>query len=132
MNIGTASEKAGLRAKTIRYYEEIELVTPERSANGYRNYSQIDVHKLQFIQRARSLGFSVDECRQLLALYEDKSRASADVRALAGAKLKEVERKLAELHEIQETLSHLVKNCHGDDRPDCPILASLSHERKKT
>ncbi|HHB83278.1 MAG TPA: Cu(I)-responsive transcriptional regulator [Devosia sp.] len=131
MNIGTASQKAGLRAKTIRYYEEIELVTPERSANGYRNYSQIDVHKLQFIQRARSLGFSVDECRQLLALYEDKSRASADVRALARTKLKEVERKLTELHEIQETLSHLVDNCHGDDRPDCPILNSLSEGKKK-
>ncbi|MCF6303043.1 MAG: Cu(I)-responsive transcriptional regulator [Devosiaceae bacterium] len=130
MNIGTASEKAGLRAKTIRYYEEIELVTPERSANGYRNYSQIDVHKLQFIQRARSLGFSVDECRQLLALYEDKSRASADVRALARTKLKEVERKLVELHEIQETLAHLVENCHGDNRPDCPILANLSDGKK--
>lgn len=131
MNIGTASEKAGLRAKTIRYYEEIELVTPERSSNGYRNYSQIDVHKLQFIQRARSLGFSVDECRQLLALYEDKSRASADVRTLAKTKLKEVERKLVELHEIQETLAHLVENCHGDNRPDCPILASLSDGNTK-
>lgn len=126
MNIGMASEYSGLPAKTIRYYEDIKLVKPGRNSNGYRNYSENDVHKLQFIQRSRSLGFSVEECRQLLALYEDKSRASADVKTMAQSKLKEVERKLDELHQLQKTLSHLVETCHGDNRPDCPILASLS------
>lgn len=126
MNIGLASTHSGLPAKTIRYYEDIDLINPDRNANGYRNYSQNDVHKLQFIQRSRGLGFSVEECRQLLALYEDKSRASADVRKMAKAKLKEVERKLSELHQLQETLSHLVDSCNGDSRPDCPILANLS------
>ncbi len=126
MNIGLASTHSDLPAKTIRYYEDIDLIKPARNANGYRNYSQSDVHKLQFIQRSRSLGFSVEECRQLLALYEDKSRASADVKEMAKSKLKEVERKLSELHQLQETLSHLVDNCNGDNRPDCPILANLS------
>lgn len=128
MNIGMASERSGLRAKTIRYYEDIKLVKPGRNSNGYRNYSESDVHKLQFLQRSRSLGFSVEECRQLLALYEDKSRASADVKTMAQGKLKEVERKLTELHQLQETLSHLIDTCQGDDRPDCPILANLSDE----
>ena len=126
MNIGLAATHSGLPAKTIRYYEDIDLIKPARTANGYRNYSQNDVHKLQFIQRSRGLGFSVEECRQLLALYEDKSRASADVKDMAKSKLKEIERKLNELHQLQETLSHLVENCNGDNRPDCPILKNLS------
>ena len=130
MNIGMASTHSGLPAKTIRYYEDIELVKPARSLNGYRNYSQSDVHKLQFIQRSRSLGFSVEECRQLLALYEDETRASADVKAMAESKLKEVERKIHELHQLQETLSHLVESCNGDHRPDCPILENLSDGEK--
>ncbi|MBB3235784.1 Cu(I)-responsive transcriptional regulator [Phyllobacterium endophyticum] len=126
MNIGNASGKSGLPAKTIRYYEDIGLLKPERSENGYRDYSMSDVHKLRFLQRARGLGFSVEECRQLLALYEDKSRASADVKSIARSKLQEIDRKIIELRELQETLKHLVAHCHGDQRPDCPILESIS------
>ncbi|MGH6859017.1 MAG: Cu(I)-responsive transcriptional regulator [Phyllobacterium sp.] len=129
MNIGTASAKSGLPAKTIRYYEEIGLLKPDRSGNGYRDYSTSDVHKLHFLQRSRGLGFSVEECRQLLALYEDKDRASADVKTMALVKLGEIQRKIVELHELQHTLKHLVAHCHGDERPDCPILESISGER---
>ncbi|MBZ3693923.1 Cu(I)-responsive transcriptional regulator [Phyllobacterium calauticae] len=126
MNIGHASEKSGLPAKTIRYYEDIGLLKPDRSDNGYRDYSMSDVHKLRFLQRSRGLGFSVEECRQLLALYEDKERASSDVKSIARTKLKEIERKITELRELQHTLQHLVAHCHGDQRPDCPILESIS------
>lgn len=126
MNIGRASERSGLPAKTIRYYEEIGLILPDRAANGYRDYSHSDIHRLAFLQRARSLGFTVEECRQLLALYNDHSRASADVKALATRKITEIERKMAELAELKHTLGHLVEHCHGDERPDCPILESLA------
>ncbi|WP_271898896.1 Cu(I)-responsive transcriptional regulator [Candidatus Phyllobacterium onerii] len=126
MNIGNASDKSGLPAKTIRYYEDIGLLKPDRADNGYRDYSMSDVHKLRFLQRSRGLGFSVEECRQLLALYGDKSRASADVKSIAQSKLQEIERKIIELRELQLTLKHLVTHCHGDQRPDCPILESIS------
>ncbi|MRG54524.1 Cu(I)-responsive transcriptional regulator [Phyllobacterium sp. SYP-B3895] len=126
MNIGTASDKSGLPPKTIRYYEDIGLLKPGRAENGYRDYSMSDVHKLRFLQRSRGLGFSVEECRQLLALYEDKERASADVKAIAQSKLGEIERKILELRELQHTLQHLVAHCHGDQRPDCPILETIS------
>lgn len=129
MNIGHASEKSGLPAKTIRYYEDIGLLKPDRSDNGYRDYSMSDVHKLRFLQRSRGLGFSVEECRQLLALYEDKDRASSDVKSIARTKLKEIERKITELRELQHTLQHLVAHCHGDQRPDCPILERISGTR---
>jgi len=126
MNIGTAAEKAGLPPKTIRYYEDIGLLSPSRAGNGYRDYSMADVHRLRFLQRSRSLGFSVEECRQLLSLYADSARESAEVKALAEAKLAEIDRKLAELAELRAALSHLVDACHGDDRPDCPILDGLA------
>ena len=126
MNIGTASEKSGLPAKTIRYYEDIGLISADRAGNGYRDYSVADVHRLRFLQRSRSLGFSVEECRQLLSLYSDKERASADVKAIAKTKLGEIDRKLAELTELRNALRHLVQTCHGDDRPDCPIIEGLS------
>jgi Cu(I)-responsive transcriptional regulator len=126
MNIGDASEKSGLPAKTIRYYEDIGLIHPDRAENGYRDYRSDDVHKLRFLHRSRGLGFSVEECRQLLALYEDKSRASADVRDIASAKLTEIDRKIRELTELRHTLEHLVHACHGNDRPDCPILEELA------
>ncbi|MEJ1119185.1 Cu(I)-responsive transcriptional regulator [Phyllobacterium sp. CCNWLW109] len=128
MNIGNASERSGLPAKTIRYYEDIGLLKPDRADNGYRDYSMSDVHKLRFLQRSRGLGFSVEECRQLLALYEDNDRASADVKSMAQSKLQEVERKITELRELQHTLNHLVAHCHGDQRPDCPILENISGE----
>jgi Cu(I)-responsive transcriptional regulator len=126
MNIGEASGRSGLPAKTIRYYEDIGLIHPDRSGNGYRDYGADDVHKLRFLHRSRSLGFSVDECRQLLALYEDKSRASADVKDIASSKLTEIDRKIRELTELRRTLEHLVHACHGNARPDCPILEELS------
>ena len=125
MNIGAASEKSGLPAKTIRYYEDIGLLRPDRAGNGYRDYSSTDVHRLRFLQRARGLGFSVEECRQLLSLYDDKERESADVKRIATAKLAEIERKIAELMALKSMLGHLVAHCHGDSRPDCPIIDEL-------
>ena len=126
MNIGTASEKSGLPAKTIRYYEDIGLLRPDRAGNGYRDYSTADVHRLRFLQRSRGLGFSVEECRQLLSLYGDTARESAEVKAIAEAKLSEIDRKIAELRDLRSVLGHLVEACHGDHRPDCPILDGLS------
>jgi Cu(I)-responsive transcriptional regulator len=126
MNIGTAARQSGLPPKTIRYYEEIGLLTADRAAQGYRDYSSEDIHRLRFVQRSRSLGFSVEECRQLLSLYTDRDRASADVKAIATEKLGEIDRKIAELTGLREMLGHLVKNCHGDARPDCPIIDGLS------
>ena len=126
MNIGTAARQSGLPPKTIRYYEDIGLLTADRAANGYRDYSNEDVHRLRFVQRSRSLGFSVEECRQLLSLYTDRDRASADVKAIATEKLGEIDRKIAELTGLREMLGHLVENCHGDARPDCPIIDGLS------
>lgn len=126
MNIGTVSEKSGLPAKTIRYYEDIGLIRPDRRDNGYRSYSVEDVHRLRFLQRSRGLGFSVEECRQLLSLYSDTQRESAEVKAIATAKLTEIDRKLAELRDLRNMLSHLVATCHGDSRPHCPIIDGLS------
>lgn len=125
MNIKDVAERSGLPAKTIRYYEDIGLIRPLRSANGYRSFRESDLHKLAFLARARGLGFSIDDCRKLLALYEDRSRASADVKALAEAHLEQIASKIAELKAMEETLSHLVHACAGDDRPDCPILKGL-------
>lgn len=126
MNIGVASERSGLPSKTIRYYEDIGLVHPDRADNGYRDYTTSDVHKLAFLHRSRGLGFTVEECRQLLALYEDKTRASADVKSMAKRKVTEIDRKIEELHQLRRTLGHLISNCQGNDRPDCPILDSLA------
>ncbi|PCH70978.1 MAG: Cu(I)-responsive transcriptional regulator [Rhodobacteraceae bacterium] len=126
MNIGDVSRLSGLPAKTIRYYEDIGLVSPLRSDNGYRSFRKSDLHKLAFLGRARSLGFSIDDCRNLMALYDDKTRASADVKTIAQEHLKRIEQKLRELSEMQGTLTHLIKGCAGDDRPDCPILADLA------
>lgn len=126
MNIGDVAEAAGLPAKTIRYYEEIGLITPLRSANGYRQFTDAHLHKLAFIARARGLGFSIEQCRTLLALYEDRGRASADVKALAEDHLSEIDAKMAELSEMRSVLADLVQSCAGDHRPDCPILSGLA------
>lgn len=126
MNIGQASEHSGLPAKTIRYYEEIGLVLADREENGYRAYDDAHIHKLRFLKRARSLGFGVEECRQLLSLYEDKNRSSADVKAMAQHRLEEIDQKIEDLKGLRDTLFTLVESCHGDDRPDCPILEGLS------
>lgn len=127
MNIRDASERCGLPSKTLRYYESIELVVPSRSENGYRDYCDDDVAQLNFVRRARDLGFSVDDCRSLLALWADTSRASADVRAIASRHLVAVEEKLAELGAMQRTLSALVNACHGNQSSECPILRDLSN-----
>lgn len=126
MNITRAAERSGLPVKTIRYYEEIGLVRPERAANGYRAFSAADVHRLTFLARARGLGFSIEECRALLALYDDRSRASADVKRIAREHLDAIEAKIADLRAMQATLADLVEACAGDDRPDCPILRGLA------
>lgn len=125
MNIGDVSKRAGLPAKTVRYYEEIGLVTPLRDANGYRNFRASDMHKLAFLGRSRALGFTIEDCRNLLALWDDQGRASSDVRAIAKQHLAQIESKLVDLQAIRDTLTHLVHECAGDDRPDCPILKTL-------
>ena len=128
MNIGRAEKLCGLPAKTIRYYEEIGLVVPQRQGNGYRDYAEPDLRKLQFLQRARGLGFSVENCRALLSLYEDQHRASADVKSIAAAHLARIDRKITELESLRHALAHLVDACHGDERPDCPIIGELAGE----
>lgn len=125
MNIGDAAKQSGLPAKTIRYYEDIGLITPLRDANGYRAFRESDTHKLSFLGRARALGFTIEDCRNLLALWEDTSRASADVRAIAKEHLSQIESKISDLQSMRDTLSDLVRDCAGDDRPDCPILNDL-------
>ncbi|RLK07935.1 Cu(I)-responsive transcriptional regulator [Ruegeria conchae] len=125
MNIGDVAERSGLPAKTIRYYEDIGFIKPRRGLNGYRHFDEKELHKLAFIGRARSLGFTIEDCRSLLALYEDKERASADVKEIAKQNLKEIDAKIADLRAMHTTLTHLIEECAGDHRPDCPILKNL-------
>ncbi len=126
MNIALASKASHLPPKTIRYYEDIGLILPGRLRNGYRDYGETDVHKLRFLQRARSLGFTIEECRKLLSLYEDENRISRDVKRIAHQHLEKIERKIRELNSMQAVLRELVEHCHGDERPNCPILERLS------
>jgi MerR family copper efflux transcriptional regulator len=127
MNIGMAAAHSGVPAKTIRYYESIGLIEPaERTASGYRSYESKDVQTLRFIQRARSLGFSVAEVAHLLTLWQDRRRSSAQVKDLASRHLQRIDHKIAELQSLRATLSHLIERCHGDERPDCPILEDLA------
>ena len=130
MNIGEVAAQSGLPPKTIRYYEDIGLIRPQRSANGYRAFGEQDLHKLAFLGRARALGFSIEDCRTLMALYEDESRESAQVKAIAQDHLTQIDDKIAQLQSMRDTLAHLVTACHGDDRPDCPILQDLSDARQ--
>lgn len=125
MNIRDVAQRSGLPAKTIRYYEEIGLIDPARGANGYRVFSDADMHKLAFLGRARGLGFSLAECRALLALWEDEGRASADVKELAQAHLARIDAQIARMQAMRDTLANLVEGCAGDQRPDCPILRDL-------
>ena len=131
MNIGEAARQSDLPAKTIRYYEDIDLVKPSRSGNGYRDYSETDVHRLRFLQRSRSLGFTIEECRLLLSLYEDDQRASGDVKAVANQKIDQIDQKIKELKSLKKTLSALAENCHGDDKPDCPIIDDLAGKNRR-
>ena len=126
MNIGEVAKLAELPIKTIRYYEDIGFIQPKRSANGYRSFRQSDVHKLAFLGRARSLGFSIEDCRALLHLYADDTRASVDVKRIAQEHLTRIDAKVKELQTMRHTLSHLIEACAGDDRPSCPILSDLA------
>ncbi|MEO0543332.1 MAG: Cu(I)-responsive transcriptional regulator [Pseudomonadota bacterium] len=127
MNISEVARRAELPTKTVRYYDDIALVKPNgRSEAGYRTYGNVELSKLVFVRRARAFGFTIDECRELLGLYEDEERNSADVKAIASKKLAEIEAKQRELQLLHDELAHVVKNCHGDDRPNCPIIDYLS------
>lgn len=130
MKIGQASAASGISERMIRHYEKIGLVArAARRDSGYRDYDERDIHSLRFIGRARDLGFPIEEIRQLLALWTDKERSSADVKALALARAAELKRKEQELEAMRRALEHLADACRGDERPDCPILDELGDER---
>jgi Cu(I)-responsive transcriptional regulator len=127
MNIGEAARASGVTAKMIRYYESVGLLTPVgRTSSGYRVYGEQEVHALRFVRQARRLGFLVEDIRKLLALWHDRTRASAEVKAIALEHVAELDRRIAELTDMRDTLSHLARHCHGDERPDCPILDKLA------
>lgn len=126
MNIGQAAKASGLTAKMLRYYERIGLLAPAgRTGSGYRQYGAEDLRVLAFVRRSRELGFSLEEIRQLLSLWQDRQRASADVKALAKRHIAELDQKIGELTRLRSTLGELVSCCHGDASPECPILDSL-------
>ncbi|HJV73207.1 MAG TPA: Cu(I)-responsive transcriptional regulator [Noviherbaspirillum sp.] len=126
MNIGQAAKVSGVTAKMIRYYESIDLIkASRRTDSGYRTYGDSDVHTLRFIKRARTLGFSLEQIRDLLSLWQNPARASADVKAIAQTHVTALEQRILELTEMRDTLVHLAHACSGDDCPDCPILQSL-------
>jgi MerR family copper efflux transcriptional regulator len=127
LNIGEAAQASGVTAKMIRHYESIGLLpAAKRTASGYRVYDEQDLRLLQFIHRGRALGFSLERIAELLALWQDKDRASADVRRLAGQHIEELNRKIEELQAMKRTLEQLAHSCHGDQRSDCPILDDLA------
>lgn len=126
MNIGRVSIASGVSQRMIRHYEKIGLIEPaSRRDSGYRDYGERDLHTLRFIGRARDVGFPIEEIRQLLALWKDRDRSSADVKALALTRAAELKRKARELNEMRRSLEDLASRCHGDDRPNCPILGGL-------
>lgn len=127
MNIGQAAAASGVTAKMIRHYEESGLIrAARRTAANYRSYSDTDVHVLRFIKRARALGFSMADIKTLLSLWQDKSRPSSAVKRVARVHIDELERRIAELQAMARTLEHLVRHCHGDHRPECPIIEELA------
>lgn len=132
MNISQASNASGVSSKMIRYYEQIGLIKPAlRTASSYRTYGDNDIHTLRFVRRARDLGFSVEQIKELLALWRDRSRASSDVKAVALEHVAELERKIAAIQEMAKTLKHLASHCHGDDRPECPIIEEIANGSAK-
>ena len=127
LNIGKAAKLSNLTVKTVRYYADIGLVSPVKNNNtGYRDFSEDDVARLQFVSKARKFNFTIQECEELLSLYSDKDRSSREVKSLALEKISEIDAKLFELKELRQQLSFLANNCQGNDRPDCPILDALS------
>lgn len=130
MNIGEAAAASGVSAKMIRYYEQIGLIKPAaRTMAGYRVYSDQDIQALRFIRRARDLGFTVEQMTELMALWHDRGRASSDVKRIAEGHIGALENKMRELQDMARALRHLVDNCHGDHRPDCPIIEQLAGEK---
>ena len=128
MNIGQAAKRCGLSTKTIRYYEDIDLVVPRRQAsNEYRDYSDADVEKLAFLQRARAVGFGLEECRELLNLYQNSQRQSSHVKELVMGKLQQLDQQLQALNEMRATLTEMAERCVGNETPQCAILESLAH-----
>ena len=127
LNIGKAAKLSNLKVKTVRYYADIGLVSPVKNNNtGYRDFSEDDVARLQFVSKARKFNFTIQECEELLSLYSDKDRSSREVKSLTLEKISEIDAKLFELKELRQQLSFLANNCQGNDRPDCPILDALS------
>ena len=127
LNIGKAAKLSNLTVKTVRYYADIGLVSPVKNNNtGYRDFSEDDVARLQFVSKARKFNFTIQECEELLSLYSDKNRSSREVKSLTLEKISEIDAKLFELKELRQQLSFLANNCQGNDRPDCPILDALS------
>jgi len=126
MNISAASKASGLPVKTVRYYADIGLVeAPSRSKAGYRNYDDVSVRKLVFVRRSRAFGFSIEESRELLDLYQDQDRTSSEVKRIASKRLEEIEDKQRELQSLHDELAHLVTSCRGDHMPNCPIINYL-------
>jgi len=133
MDIGSASKASGVSIKMIRHYEAIGLLKDvARTYANYRVYNANDIHTLRFIRRARDLGFSMQDIKELVSLWENKSRSSAAVKKIAGRHIDELQRKIEKLNSMVQTLQHLAKHCHGDDRPECPILDDLSTASKST
>ena len=129
MNIGKAAKLSNLTVKAVRYYANIGLVKPQQNiTTGYRDYTDGEVSKLKFIGKARKFDFSIDECRELLSLYEDKNRTSKEVKKMTLEKISQIDSKLRDLNGLKKELSFLANNCHGDDRPNCPILEELSRK----
>ena len=127
MNIGQAAKASGVSAKMIRHYEEVGLIpAPNRTDSGYRQYTDSEVHTLQFIRRSRDLGFSIPQIGELVGLWQNRKRPSRQVKAMALAHIAELEQKAQEILAMKSTLEHLVHCCRGDDRPDCPILENLA------
>ena len=127
MNIGKAAKLSNLTIKTVRYYANIELIKPKQNPlTGYREYNDEEVSKLKFIGKARKFDFSINECKELLSLYEDKNRKSKEVKKITLEKISQIEKKLKDLNDLKKELSFLANNCHGDDKPNCPILDELS------
>ena len=132
MNIGKAANLSGLTVKTVRYYSDIGIIKPQVDPNtGYRDFSESDLAKLQFIAKARKFDFNLSDCRELLALYENTERSSKEVKALTLEKIAEIDTKLSELQMLKDQLDKLASACHGDDRPDCPILDALSNNNNR-
>ena len=128
MNIGKVAKLSELTIKAVRYYDNIDLVKPyQKTITGYREYNENDALKLKFVGKARKFNFSIDECRELLSLYENESRPSKEVKKLTLEKISQIDKKLQQLQNLKDELTYLADNCHGDDRPNCPILNALSN-----